>query len=390
MNVTSVSGEPGGNQGITIRGPGGVRTGSTPLFVIDGIPLDNSATGRGDPLNFINAQDIASMDVLKDASATAIYGARGANGVVIITTKKGKAGASLLNFSAGVGFSKMAKALPVFTANEFRVEVPKVGGVLDDKGGNTDWQKIATRTGVAQNYNLSLSGGANKLTYYASFGMQKQQGIIQANQLDIYSGRFNITQKFWDDRLTLEANLAVTSTNNDRPPFTTIIGDAISSNPTYPAYDANGNPAVYLNLNNPLVTINLEREFSKITRVVGNISPSFRIMKGLVYKLNFGVDNANGVNDIQSMPSAVPVRLGRLETLYNYNRNKLIENYLTYNYEKGEHNLSALAGYSYQKIFVQGRSNSINNFPTNGVEPQYNPGLGQLLTSPIAQQVMLS
>ena len=263
VNVTSVSGEPGGNQGITIRGPGGVRTGSTPLFVIDGIPMDNSATGRGDPLNFINAQDIETMDVLKDASATAIYGARGANGVVIITTKKGRAGASSLNFTSSVGFSKMARALPVFSADEFRVEVPKVGGVLDDKGGNTDWQEIATRTGITQDYNLSLSGGANKLTYYASFGMQKQQGIIKANELDRYSGRFNITQKFWDDRLTLEANLAVTQTNNDRPPFTTIIGDAISSNPTYPAYDANGNPAVYLNLNNPLVTIKLERELAK-------------------------------------------------------------------------------------------------------------------------------
>jgi iron complex outermembrane receptor protein len=131
--------------------------------------MDNSATGRGDPLNFINAQDIESIDVLKDASATAIYGARGANGVVIITTKKGRAGTSALNFSSGVGFSKVARALPVFTADEFRVEVPKVGGVLDDKGGNTDWQKIATRTGITQDYNLSLSGGANKLTYYASF-----------------------------------------------------------------------------------------------------------------------------------------------------------------------------------------------------------------------------
>lgn len=379
VNVTSVSGEPGGNQGITIRGPGGVRTGSTPLFVIDGIPMDNSATGRGDPLNFINSQDIESMDVLKDASATAIYGARGANGVVIITTKKGRAGASSLNFSSGIGFSKMANALPVFSAAQFRVEVPKVGGVLDDKGGNTDWQKIATRTGITQDYNLSLSGGANKLTYYASFGMQKQQGIIKENDLNRYSGRFNITQKFWDDRLSLEINLGVSSYDNDRPPFSTVIGDAISSNPTYPAYDANGNPAVYLNLNNPLVTFKLEREFNKINRVVGNISPSLRIAKGLVYRLNVGVDNANGTNDIQSMPSAVPVRLGRLETLYNYNRNKLIENYLTYSYSKGLHSATALAGYSYQKIFVQGRSSSINNFPTNGVEPQYNPGLGQLL-----------
>ncbi|HYJ38140.1 MAG TPA: TonB-dependent receptor [Chitinophagaceae bacterium] len=379
VNVTSVSGEPGVAQGITIRGPGSVRSTSSPLFVIDGIPMDNALTGRGDPLNFINPQDIESMDVLKDASATAIYGARGANGVVLITTKKGKAGASMLNFSSSVGFSNLARALPVFSADEFRVEVPKVGGILDDKGGSTDWQEIATRTGITQDYNLSLSGGANKLTYYASFGLQKQQGIIKENDLDRYSGRFNVSQKFWDDRLTIDVNLAVSQTNNDRPPFTTIIGDAISSNPTYPAYDANGNPAVYLNLNNPLVTVKLEREFSRITRIVGNLSPSLRIMKGLVFKMNLGIDNANGVNDIQSLPSTVPVRLGRLETIYNYNRNKLYEYYLTYSYQKGEHNATALGGYSYQKIFLQGRSNSINNFPTLPIEPQYNPSLGQLL-----------
>src|SRR4030095_12463611 len=153
VNVTSVSGEPGGILGITIRGPGGVRTSNTPLFVVDGIPLDNSATGRGDPLNFLNPQDIESMDVLKDASATAIYGSRGANGVVIITTKKGKAGTSQLNFSTSFGLSKIANALDLFSADEFRKEVPKTGGVLDDKGASTDWQKEVTRTAFTQNYN---------------------------------------------------------------------------------------------------------------------------------------------------------------------------------------------------------------------------------------------
>ncbi|MEI9913349.1 MAG: TonB-dependent receptor plug domain-containing protein [Bacteroidota bacterium] len=106
--------EPGGALGITIRGPGGVRSGSTPLFVVDGLPLDNSSTGGGDPLNFINPEDIESFDVLKDASATAIYGARGANGVVIITTKKGKAGSSLLTLSANLGVSNLANKIPVF------------------------------------------------------------------------------------------------------------------------------------------------------------------------------------------------------------------------------------------------------------------------------------
>ncbi|RXK59362.1 TonB-dependent receptor [Lacibacter luteus] len=379
VNVTSVSGEPGVQQGITIRGPGGVRTSNTPLFVVDGIPLDNNLTGRGDPLNFLNPQDIESMDVLKDASATAIYGSRGANGVVIITTKKGKAGASQLSFSSSLGISKIARKLPVFTAAEFRSEVPKTGATIDDKGASTDWQDEIFRTGITQDYNLSLSGGAEKLTYFGSFGMQKQEGIIKKNNLNRYSGRFNASQKFWNDRLVIDVNLAVNQTKNDRPFFSAILGQAISNNPTYPARDANGNPVFVAGVNNPLFSIDGEGEMSTINRVIGSISPSLTIVKGLVYKLNFGIDNSNGTNDIQSKPSVTPFREGRLETFYNYNRNRLIENYLTYNWVKNPHNVSALAGHSYQRIFLQGRNYSINRFTAGGVEPQYNPGTGQLL-----------
>ena len=346
VNVTSVSGEPGGILGITIRGPGGVRTSNTPLFVVDGIPLDNAGTGRGDPLNFLNPQDIESMDVLKDASATAIYGARGANGVVIITTKKGKAGTSVLNFSTSFGISKLANPLPLFTAAEFRSAVQKIGGALDDRGASTDWQKEVTRTALTQNYNLTMSGGSDKLTYYASFGMQKQEGIIKANTLNRYNGRFNATQKFLDDRLTIDVTLGVTTTKNDRPPFSSILAPAISNNPTYAAYDASGNPLFVQGFTNPLFNVLLDKEMITINRVVGSISPSFRIIKGLVYKLNFGIDNSNGTNDIQTLPSAViPNRVGRLETFYNYNRSRLIENYLTYTWNKNPHSVSALAAH---------------------------------------------
>ena len=381
VNVTSATGEPGGAQGITIRGPGGVRSGSTPLFVVDGLPLDNASTGGGDPLNFINPEDIESFDVLKDASATAIYGSRGANGVIIITTKKGKAGVSQLGLSASLGISELANKIPVFTADEFRREVPRIGGTLDDKGGSTDWQDLVTRTALTQNYNLTLSGGADKLTYYASFGAQRQEGIIRNNSLDRYTGRFNATQKFLDDRLIIEANLSVANTKNVRPPITSIIGEALGNNPTYPAYDANGKPAIYQNvLNNPLIYFDLDKDVGTINRFIGNISPSFKIIKGLVYKLNFGIDNSNGVRDIQGLSSTSPPRDGRLDTYLNYNRNTLIENYLTYNWVKSKHNVSALAGHSYQKFKIQGRNFSINKFPVGGVEPIYNPGVGQELT----------
>jgi iron complex outermembrane receptor protein len=380
VNVTSASGEPGAVQSITVRGPGGVRTGSTPLFVLDGLALDNSSTGGGNPLNFLNPQDIASIDVLKDASATAIYGARGANGVILITTKRGKSGAGIISYSGTLGVSSIARKLPVFSAGEYKKEVVAIGGELDDKGSNTDWQDIITRTAITQNHNVTLSGGANKLTYYASFGLQNQEGIIRHNDFKRYTGRFNATQKFLDDRLTIEANMTATSTYDLRPDYGTVIGSAISNNPTYPAYDSIGKPAQYQNINNPLQSFNLDKEVTKINRVIGNITATVKLVKGLSYKLNFGLDNSTGTRDVQALPSLVPQRDGRLETYYTTNTNTLFENYLTYNAGWGDHSFTALAGQSYQKIFLQGRNYSINKFPISPVEPQYNPGLGQELT----------
>ncbi len=381
VNVTSASGEPGGIQGITVRGPGGVRTGSTPLFVVDGLPLDNSTTGGGDPLNFINAADIESMDVLKDASATAIYGARGANGVILITTKRGKAGASTLGFTSSVGFSSIARKIPMLSAAQFRVEVPKLGGTIDDKGASTDWQDQIYRNALTQNYNLTMSGGADKLTYYASFGMQKQEGIIKENSLDRYSGRFNATQRFLDDKLVVEANINYAATTNKRPPIQGIIGDALANNPTYAAIDpATGKYAAYTVINNPLMNLDLDRDITTINRVVGNITGTLKLYKGLSYKVNFGIDNSTSTRDVEALPNTVPFRDGRFDTYNLINRNSLIENYLTYNWSKNKHTVSALAGHSYQKVFLQSRNFSINRFAISPIDPIYNPGLGQDLT----------
>ena len=375
VNITSASGEPGATQNISIRGPGGLRTGNTPLFVVDGLPLDNSTTGGGDPLNFINANDILSIDVLKDASATAIYGSRGANGVIIITTRKGRSGVTQLTLSASLGVSKMTNPLPVYSADEFRKVVPAIGGTLDDKGGNTDWQKLITRTALTQNYNMGMSGGTDKFNYYASFSAQKQEGIIKNNSLDRYTGRFNATQKFLDDRVTIDAALSYASTKNTRPPFG--IGEALTNNPTYPAYDANGKPAVYNNISNPLIYFNLDKDVATINRFIGSLSPSVKLVKGLVYKMNLGIDNSTSQRDYQSLASAVPARLGQLETVYYINRNTLIENYLTYSWTKSVHNLSVLAGYSYQKFYLQTRDYLTQNYPVGNIQPIYDPSTGQ-------------
>ena len=239
---------------------------------------------------------------------------------------------------------------------------------------------MITRTALTQNHNLTMSGGADKITYFASFGMQKQEGIIKTNDLDRYSGRFNATQKFFNDRLVVDVNFSANNTKQRRPNIGSAIGDAISNNPTYPAYDANGAIAAYQLFNNPLLTFELDKDITTTNRVLGSISPSLKITKNLTYKLNFGVDNSTATRDIQSLANVLPQRDGRLETYNNINRNTLIENYLTYAQKVDDHSFSALAGHSYQDIFLQGRGWSINRFPVTPVEPIYNPSIGQELT----------
>jgi len=381
VNVTSASGEPGGRQSITVRGPGGVRTGSTPLFVLDGIPLDNSSTGgTTNPLNFLNPQDIESIDVLKDASATAIYGARGANGVILITTKKGKAGAGNLTLSANVGVSNLARPLDLFTADEFRQQVAAIGGIVDDQKASTDWQREITRTAITQDHNLSFSGGADRLTYYGSVGVQNQEGILKNSNLKRYTGRFNASKKFMDDRITLDVNLSAAQTVSQRPPIEGVLGAALSANPTFPARDASGNPVRYQAFTNPLLTYALNKDVTTVNRVVASVSPSLKLLKNLTYKLNLGVDNATSTRDVQAFASALPQQDGRLDAIYGTNRNVLVENYFTYNRAWASHALTALAGHSYQQFLIQGRNWNINRFPLSPIEPANNPGLGQDLT----------
>lgn len=380
VNITSSSGEPGAPVNIVIRGAASVRNSSAPLFVVDGVPLDNAGTGTGDALNFLNPQDIASMDVLKDASATAIYGSRGANGVIIITTKRGRAGTSVLNFTTSAGISKVARKLPVFSTDEFKKQVVAVGGVLDDFGASTNWQDEIFRTGNTFENNLTLSGGADKLVYYASLNAQNQTGILKGSKMKRYTGRFNATQKFWDDRLSIDVNLTAANTNNRRPPIDGLLGGAISNNPTLPAREADGSPAKFENAGNPLLDLELYKDIASVNRVLGNISPTLRIIKGLTYKLNFGIDNTTTTRDIVNFANAEPQRDGRFETQGIQLRNRLIENYLTYTTDIDKHTLSALAGHSYQNIFYQYRSSSINKLPLNDLDPTYNPGIGQELT----------
>ena len=220
VQILNNSGQPGGESTVRIRGNASVRAGSQPLYVVDGVPLDGRSARPGvsasdlgqtpgsNPLNFLNPSDIASIDVLKDASATAIYGSRGANGVVIVTTKKGKSGDPRIDFSLTAGVSSVLKTYDVLNGDEYRQALKDYGLTGGDFGGNVDAQDEILRTGGTQNYNFSISGGNDNGNYRVSAGYLDQQGIIMNSGLKKYTGSINGTYKFFDSkRLSVDFNL---------------------------------------------------------------------------------------------------------------------------------------------------------------------------------------
>lgn len=373
VNVSNVSGEPGAAQDVIIRGVGSLRSGTTPLYVVDGFVLDNSTTGvASNPLNFINPQDIASIDVLKDASAAAIYGARAANGVIVITTKKGKEGKTEMNFSATTAWSQMSNKIDVFSAEEFVQQVNAIDGNLFNAGGNTDWQDELTQTANSNNVNLSMSGAASeRFSYYISAGVEDQEGILQNSRLRRYSGRVNLTQKALNGRLNVDYNFSGTKTENTRPNGSVIV-NMLQLNPTIPTL-TNGEPTLLDDQLNPLVLNDIYSDESDNNRLLANIAPSIEIIKGLTYRLNLGVDYSTTNRDVQLLPYALleGFELGSLTSITTRNENQLLENTLTYQLDLDKSNFTILAGHSYQKTLVQQKSFSASGFANNGVEPIY-------------------
>ena len=374
VNVSNVSGEPGAAQDVIIRGIGSLRSGTTPLYVVDGFVLDNTTTGvASNPLNFINPQDIASIDVLKDASAAAIYGARAANGVIVITTKRGKEGQTEMNFSASTAWSTVANEIDVFTADEFRRQVNAIGGNLFDAGGNTRWQDELTQTANSNNINLSMSGAASeKFSYFISAGVEDQEGILVNSKLRRYSGRVNLTQKAWDGRLNIDYNFTGSRTENTRPDNGAIVVDMLQLNPTIPVF-TNGEPTLLDDMLNPIVRNNIYSDEADNNRFLANISPSIEIIEGLTYKLNLGIDYSTTNRDVQREPYALleGLELGALNTITTRNENQLVENTLTYTFDLGFNNITFLAGHSYQKTFVQQQAFSLTGFADNEVDPLF-------------------
>jgi len=373
VNVSNASGEPGASQNIIIRGVGSLRSGTTPLYVVDGFVLDNSSTGvANNPLNFINPADIESMEVLKDASASALYGSRAANGVVLITTRRGKVGRTKVELSASTAWSSLANDIDVFTADEFRAQVPMTGGSLEDFGANTNWTDELTQTGLSQNINLSLSGASDAFSYFASVGYQDQEGILKNSNLKRYSARLNMNQKALNGRMNIDYNFTGSQTSNLRPNMTSAVTDMLQLNPTLPTY-TNGEPSQIEDMLNPLVRYDIYKDDAINNRFLANIAPSIEIIDGLSYKLNLGLDYSTTNRDIQMEPYNLleGLELGSLTSIAKRNENKLIENTLTYNLNLSSHNINILGGHSYQKLFEHQKSFNLTGFADNEIEPIY-------------------
>ncbi len=378
VNITATSGEPGATQNVIIRGIGSLRSGTQPLYVVDGFLLDNSSTGiAANPLSFLSPNDIESIDVLKDASATALYGSRASNGVVVITTKKGKSGKTQMNLSVSAGVSSMANKIDVFEADEFRRQVVAAGGALQDFGANTNWQDELTQTGYSKDINFSMSG-ANKesFSYFASVGYQDQEGILKNSNLKRYSGKLNMNQKAWNGRLNVDYNLTASHTQNLRPSIGSTISDMLNLNPTVAPF-TDGKPTLLpTNALNPLQRYDLYSDDAVNDRILATISPSIEIVNGLTYKLNLGVDYSNTNRYQQYKPyteviNESNVSDGALDEAISINANKLIENTLTYNWNNHQHNVTVLVGHSYQTFLDETRITSSRGFADNNIEPRF-------------------
>jgi TonB-linked SusC/RagA family outer membrane protein len=372
VSVQSSNGEPGSGYNISIRGNTSINASSTPLIVVDGFP----------DAEMPPAEDIASMEILKDASSTAIYGSRGANGVVLVTTKSGKSGTFQIDFNASGSFQQEINRLEVLNATDYAAYINEVDPDFYDTpssyGNGTNWQDEIYRNGLLQNYQLAISGGTERINYYLSGTYLDQQGIIIGSDYNRYSFTSNIKARVFD-WLSVGANIFARNTSLDGVNSQTggyyapgVPDLALKFSPTVGIYDEDGNftrtdrgiPA-----DNPYAnaTQYLQERVSNLKQ--GNFFAELDLLKGLRFKTTFGVNSSNGRSGryITSKTERGESVDGEANLSYYHNLNFASENYFTYssvfNYI---HDLTVMAGYSYQSYESDGMSvETATGFPTD-------------------------
>jgi iron complex outermembrane receptor protein len=382
--ITSSGGAPGSGSTIRIRGGSSMSASNDPLIVIDGVPIENGGpSGMGNSLNVINPNDIASMTVLKDASATAIYGSRASNGVIIITTKKGSNKFSV-TYNGNVSVNTVPGTLDVLSGNEFRSLVNDLYGsssVAASRLGtaNTDWQKQIYRTSLSTDHNLSVGGAVKEVPYRASVGYTNDNGILKTSNFSRATVSLGVNPVLFDDHLAVSLNLKGMYTDNA---FGNegAIGSAIRFDPTQPIYDESsengyfywkdndGNP-IKIAASNPVALLNLTNDISTVYRSIGNIQLDykFHFLPDLHANMNYGYDlsSSDGTVDVPASASWTydPVHGGGIKRAYDQNRkNSLFDFYLNYvkNLDVIASKIDITAGYSWQYFWREGSTYETN------------------------------
>jgi len=372
LNITQPSGDPNQAPTVRLRGYTSLAGGSDPLYVVDGV--------IGVPINSISPNDIDRIDVLKDASAAAIYGSRGANGVIMITTKRGKEGKATVSFNNYVGVEKISKRLDLMNASEYRDAVTNIKGPasLDDNlkfpkdangnGYDTDWMKEITRTAMTNNHELAVSGGTPTLAYRGSLNYIQRQGIVKNTDFNRLTGRINIDQKLLDNRLSIQYNLAVTN-NVSKLSNDDVINRAVLFLPTLPVRNSDGSyyevPGSF-DLYNPVAMQQNYKNDEENKVTIGGMNIKYEVLKGLTLGVNGTFKNDNSVNSWAYNPAvrAYQGNLGEAARSFSQTNERLLE--LTAQYKtdlSANSNLTLLGGYSYQSFENDGFTarNNIGN-----------------------------
>ncbi len=377
VNITSAGGMPGSGSTIRIRGGSSLSASNDPLIVIDGVPADNEGiAGMGNALSTINPNDIETFTVLKDASATAIYGSRASNGVIIITTKKGRAGAPLsITYSGYATVNTIDKTVNVLSADQFRQVVneraPSGVGALGN--ANTDWQDEILRTSFGHDHNLSATGSYKALPYRVSVGYTNQDGIIKTSNYERTTASIGLNPAFFENHLKVNFNLKGVY-NNNRFVDNGVIGNAITFDPTQNPYREDGKYGGYftwmagdnpntVGVPNPLSQLYNRRDESTAKRAIGNIQLDykFHFLPELSANLNLGFDYSDSdgsiIVDEDSNYSwtALDRQDGSWRDYTQEKKNEVIDFYL--NYVKELPSLSSrvdvMAGYSEQHFWKE-------------------------------------
>jgi TonB-dependent starch-binding outer membrane protein SusC len=378
LEVTNTSGQPGAATTIQIRGSSSIRSGAAPLYVVDGVILDGGTarpgattsfgtTSNSDPLIFINPYDIAQIDVLKDASSTAIYGSRGANGVIIITTKKG--GSGPMRVDVGVNFSDYAgymKKFEILSRSQFLTAIKSAKYGLSDSlqaayngGANPDAFKAITQSKITQNYSVALSGGNDNGKFRASFLASDNEGFLKKTSLKKYLASFNGQYNFMDNKLGLEFGVIAANFGELLPPIGgssgstgSLISSALQWDPTYP-FKING---LYnyptTGSGNPLAESDAYDDRTNVTELLGHVSASYKLLPNLSYKFLYGLNYGTGnrfINIAGWLPSFTG-GVGNAAILNQTLFTQLIDHTLNYtgNITRSL-SIDALAGFEYYK-----------------------------------------